>query len=216
MDTQGILYALIAQPDGSVLAEYQRVKGNHAINAKKVLQNIPKAVNERRSFTHQKLCYNVQSDAQGTTFLCVTEENFSRVTSFNFLEAAKKTCGPLKNAPPAMFTQLKRETDFYSDPKNDKINKIKNEIGQVKDIMIDNIEKILERGDKIDNLIVKTEGLEKQSSQFKSNATTLKNKMFLKKVLMIFAIIIVVLLVIFLIVLFSCSENGVNFDRCKK
>lgn len=215
MDSQGILYALIANPDGSVLAEYQRVKGSHGINAKKVLQNVPKGANERRSFTHQKLCYNIQTDAQGTNFMCVTEESFSRVTAFNFLEAAKKTCGPLKSAPPAMFTQLKRETDFYSDPKNDKISKIKSEIGQVRDIMIDNIDKILERGDKIDNLIVKTETLEKQSTVFKGNATSLKNKMFLKKVLMIIVIIVVVLLVIFLIVLFSCSENGVNFNRCR-
>lgn len=216
MADSGILFALVSGSDGAVLAEYQRVKGTHGINAKKVLQNIPKDNNSRRSFTHQKLCYNVQSDAQGTVFMCVTEESFSRVTAFNFLEAVKKTCGPLKNALPAMFTQLKKETEFYSDPKNDKINKIKTEISQVKDVMIDNIEKLLERGDKIDNLIVKTEGLEKQSTQFKSNATTLKNKMFLKKILMYVAIAVVILLVIFLIVLFACSESGINFDRCRK
>lgn len=215
MEASGIYYSLVAAQDGNVIAEYQRIKGNHPINAKKVLQNIPKGVNERRSFTHQKLCYNVQTDAQGTTFMCVTDESFSRVTAFNFLEAAKKTCGPLKSAPPAMFTQLKRETDFFSDPKNDKISKIKTEIGQVKDVMIDNIEKILERGDRIDNLVQKTEGLEKQSTQFKANATSLKNKMFLKKIIMIIVIVVVILLVIFLIVLFSCSEDGVNFKRCK-
>jgi vesicle-associated membrane protein 7 len=214
MSETGILYAMVADGTANAIAECQRAKGNHGLNAKKVLQSIPKSSGERRSFTHQKYCYNIQTDQSGTIYLCVTEEGFSRVTAFNFLEAIRKSCGGMKGNPQGMFTQLKKDAEFYSDPKNDKITKIKNEINQVQDVMIENIERILERGDKIDNLIVKTEVLEKQSGQFKSNATTLKNKMLWKKILMYIIIAAVVALVIFLIVLFACSENGVNFRRC--
>jgi vesicle-associated membrane protein 7 len=212
---EGILYALMAQPDGTAIAEVARAKGSHAMNAKKVLQGVPKSNGDKRSYTHQRFCYNILTDAQGTIFMCVTEESFSRVTAFNFLDAIKKTCGPLKATPPAVFNQLKKEAEFYSDPKNDKITKIKSEIGAVKEVMIDNIEKILERGDKIDNLIEKTGNLEKQSGEFQSKATQLKNKMWLKQFLMKFAIAVVVLLVIFIIVFLACRDDGMNFNKCK-
>jgi hypothetical protein len=109
MDNQGILYSLICQADGAtVLAEYQRAKGTHGINAKKVLGSVQRANNERKSFSHQRLCYNIQMDAQGTVYMCVTEEGFSRVTAFNFLDAIKKSCGPLKNGGQSpLYAQLK-------------------------------------------------------------------------------------------------------------
>ena len=217
MDNQGILYSLICQADGTtVLAEYQRAKGTHGMNAKKVLGSVQRANNERKSFSHQRLCYNIQMDAQGTVYMCVTEEGFSRVTAFNFLDAIKKSCGPLKNGGQSpLYAQLKRETDFFSDPKNDKVNKIRTEIDQVKDVMIENIDKIIERGEKIDTLVDKAGGLEQQSSQFKSNATTLKRKMLWKKILLIIVVVLVVALAIFLGVLFGCSEDGVNFKKCQ-
>jgi hypothetical protein len=42
----------------------------------------------------------------------------------------------------------------YSDPKgNDKIMQINDQLSQTKEIMVNNIEKILQRGEKIDDLV---------------------------------------------------------------
>ena len=211
---EGILYCLVANAaDQSTISEYARSKGTLAVNAKKVLQSVPKGSGEKRSFMHNKFCYNVMSDGS-LTYLCVTEEGFSRITAFNFLNSLKAKCPPFKGNPSQMHNKLKSEADFFSDPKNDKITKIKTEIGQVKEVMIDNIEKILERGDKIDTLVSKTEELDNSAKDFQTGAKDLKWKMWKKRMMMIMIITFVVLLIIFLIVLFACSESGVNFKKC--
>eukprot|EP00388_Colpodella_angusta_P016218 GDKJ01040190.1.p1 GENE.GDKJ01040190.1~~GDKJ01040190.1.p1 ORF type:complete len:235 (-),score=43.56 GDKJ01040190.1:204-908(-) len=210
---QGIMYAMIAGIDGSTVAEVSRVKGNHSMNAKKVLQSIPKN-SDKRCIAHNNLYYNIVGDGS-FIYLCVTEESFSRVTAFNFLTAIKNNCGGgRKKSPQEMHSQLKKDVDFFSDPKNDKITKIRDDIAQVKEIMIDNIEKILERGDKIDNLVAKTDDLKTESTKFESNARELKWKMFKKRIFLTIIVIVVVLLVIFIIVLIACSKDGVNFKKC--
>lgn len=212
----GILFSMITAPDTSVLAEYVRSKSSSglSLNAKKVLQSIPKSKGEKRSYTHNKYAYNMISDHTGSIYLAVTTDEFSRVVTFTFLEALKKDCIPLKDNAPQMFQALKRLTDHYSDPKNDKIATLKSNIDNVKETMIDNIEKVLERGDKIDNLVEKTETLEAQSHVFQSNARALKRKMWWKRVMMTMAIVLVIFIAIFLVLLFACSENGVNFKKC--
>lgn len=211
--SQGILYACITGIDGSHVAEYCRVKGNHSMNAKKVLQSVNKTA-DRRCIANQGLFYNIVGD--GTfMYLCVTEESFNRVIAFNFLNAVKGNSKNLRGTPLEAAASLKKDVDYFSDPKNDKMTKIRDDISQVKEIMIDNIEKILERGDKIDTLVAKTEDLQTESRKFESNARELKWKMFKKRLILTAIVVFVVILVIFIIVLIACSKDGVNFNKCK-
>ena len=46
---------------------------------------------------------------------------------------------------------------FYNDPASDKLRELQKNVKDVKEIMIENIDKILERGEKIDILVEKTE-----------------------------------------------------------
>ena len=211
---QGLLYAMIAGVDSSTIAEVVRVRGNHSMNAKKVLGSIPRNSTDKRCISHNHLHYNIIGDGS-FVFLCITDESFSRVTAFNFLNAIKGNCGGgKKRNPQEMHQQLKRDVDFYSDPKNDKITKIRTDIAQVKEVMVDNIEKILERGDKIDNLVTKTENLEFESRKFETNANDLKWKMLKKRIIITLIVIFVLIVVIFVIVLIACSKDGVNFKKC--
>ena len=212
--SKGILYASVTGIDGSKVAEYSRVPGSHAINASKVLQSAPKSA-DRRCISHNGLFYNMVGDGS-FMYVCVTEESFSRVVAFNFLTAAKANCGGgRRKSPPEIYQQLKKDVDFFSDPKNDKMTKIRDDISQVKEIMIDNIEKILERGDKIDNLVAKTDDLNTEAVRFESNARELKWKMLKKRLILTAIVVFVVLLVIFIIVLIACSKDGVNFKKCQ-
>jgi vesicle-associated membrane protein 7 len=214
MPGDGILYAMIAGIDNSTLAEVVREKGSHAVNAKRVLQTIPRGSTGKRCIGNNDLHYNIIGD--GTMiYLCVTHDQFSRLTAFNFLNAVKSNCGggKLKN-PQEMHQQLKRDVDFYSDPKNDKITKIRTDIAEVKEVMVDNIDKILERGDKIDNLVSKTENLEFESRRFESRSNDLKWKMWKKRIIITAIVILVITVVIFIIVLIACSKDGVNFKKC--
>ena len=53
-----------------------------------------------------------------------------------------------------------------SDGTNDKIAKVRGEIQQVKQVMTDNIDRILDRGDKIELLVDKSQHLSDQVVQF--------------------------------------------------
>jgi hypothetical protein len=46
------------------------------------------------------------------------------------------------------------------------VSQIRNQVEDVKRIMLDNVEKVMERGERIDDLLSKTENLESQVSMF--------------------------------------------------
>eukprot|EP00758_Cryptobia_borreli_P010896 Tbor_TRINITY_DN5611_c0_g2::TRINITY_DN5611_c0_g2_i3::g.9081::m.9081/K08515/VAMP7; vesicle-associated membrane protein 7 len=213
MADQGILYAIIANSDGAVVCDVARVRGNYNMNAMKVLGSIPRMSRDKRCISYDNYLYNFIGDGV-FIYMCVTHESFSRVTAFNFLNAIMKSCSPGMNKPTERHQILKRDTDFYSDPQNDKITKIKTDIAQVKEVMIDNIEKILERGEKIDTLVDKTESLQFEAQRFETSAKTLKWNMWKKRIIITAVVIIVIFFVLFIIVLVGCSKDGVNFKKC--
>ena len=55
---------------------------------------------------------------------------------------------------------------------------MKTQIDEVKGVMINNVEKVLERGEQIETLVEKTEEMESRSYQFRSGSKTLKNKLW--------------------------------------
>lgn len=210
----GILYALVVNTsDLSVVADYTRAKGSYATNAKRVLTQVGKSTAEKRCVVHNKFCYAILND--GTlTYVAVTEEGFSRVIVFNFLSALRKGAPALRNNPSGLNNLLKKEANYYSDPKNDKITKIKADIDQVKDVMIDNIDKMIERGEKIESLVDKTDNLATESQTFEAQARDLRYKMLKKRILIMIIIGIVLLVIAFIIMLIVCSQGGINFKKC--
>ncbi|XP_076902660.1 vesicle-associated membrane protein 727-like [Bidens hawaiensis] len=61
-----------------------------------------------------------------------------------------------------------------------KLSRIKIQINEVKEIMMDNIEKVLDRGEKIELLVDKTENLQFQADSFHIQGRQLRRKMWLK------------------------------------
>ncbi|KAJ6819535.1 vesicle-associated membrane protein 727-like [Iris pallida] len=60
-----------------------------------------------------------------------------------------------------------------------KLSKLKAQISEVKGIMMDNIEKVLDRGEKIELLVDKTQNLQFQSDSFQRQGRQLRRKMWL-------------------------------------
>ncbi|XP_028799366.1 vesicle-associated membrane protein 727 [Neltuma alba] len=65
-----------------------------------------------------------------------------------------------------------------------KLSKLKAQITEVKGIMIDNIEKVLDRGEKIELLVDKTESLQFQADSFQRQGRQLRRKMWLQSLQM--------------------------------
>lgn len=84
-----------------------------------------------------------------------------------------------------------------------KLSKLKAQITEVKGIMMDNIEKVLDRGERIELLVDKTENLQFQADSFQRQGRQLRRKMWLQNIqmkLMVGGAILVVIIIMWLLV----------------
>lgn len=107
---------------------------------------------------------------------------------------------------------LQRQIDFYNGPSADNFAQVSNKLEDVKNIMVENIEKILERGEKLELLVDKTEQLQEQAFKFEKSSRKLKNEMMWRraKLFLIGAVFVAVL--IWLITIMACGITG---SKCR-
>lgn len=86
-----------------------------------------------------------------------------------------------------------------------KLSKLKAQISEVKGIMMDNIEKVLDRGERIELLVDKTENLQFQADSFQRQGRQLRRKMWLQSLRMKLMIAGTVLIVIVILWLVACG-----------
>ncbi|KAK4778245.1 hypothetical protein SAY87_018432 [Trapa incisa] len=82
-----------------------------------------------------------------------------------------------------------------------KLAKVKAQVSEVKGVMMENIEKVLDRGEKIELLVDKTENLRSQAQDFRQQGTKMKRKMWIQNMkikLIVFGIVIALILIIIL------------------
>uniref|UniRef100_A0A672JI33 Vesicle-associated membrane protein 4 n=1 Tax=Salarias fasciatus TaxID=181472 RepID=A0A672JI33_SALFA len=103
----------------------------------------------------------------------------------------------------------RRPTGPRFGPQNDKIKQVQSQVDEVIDVMQENISKVIERGERLDDLQDKSESLSDNASAFSSRAKQLHRRMWWRdmKMKMIIALIVVALL---LIIISECwSTNTV-------
>lgn len=88
----------------------------------------------------------------------------------------------------------------------DTIVRIHEEIDETKGIMLRNIEQVVARGERLDDIENKTYELEKDSHLFNINATKLKRAMCSRYCCLIFAILAFILVICAIIVLSVCGS----------
>ncbi|KAL8145982.1 vesicle-associated membrane protein 727 [Apium graveolens] len=86
-----------------------------------------------------------------------------------------------------------------------KLSKLKAQITEVKGIMMDNIEKVLDRGEKIELLVDKTENLQFQADSFQRQGRQLRRKMWLQNLQMKLMIGGAIFISIVVVWLFICG-----------
>lgn len=159
------------------------------------------------------------------TVLCMADDTAGRRIPFAFLEDIHgkfvKTYGRSVHTALA-FTMndefsrvLGQKMEYYSsDPNVDKINHIRGEMSQVRSVMVDNIDKVLERGGRLELLIDKTENIQGNTFKFKKQARHFKNIVWWRNIKLMVALIIVLLIIIYVILAIVCK--GVTLPSCRK
>ncbi|GFR43269.1 hypothetical protein Agub_g4331 [Astrephomene gubernaculifera] len=184
-----ILYSLVARGQ-VVLAEHSVITGNASVIAIRILEKLPHE-DTRVSYTQERHMFHVMV-AEGITYMAVAEESFGRRIPFAFLDDVRGRFAGMYGAAAKEAVAYEYNTEFsrvlaeraafFSDPAADAINRVKGELQEVKHIMIENIEKVLERGERLDLLVDKTEGLQQVSLAFRREARRLKHTLWWKNV----------------------------------
>ncbi|CAH1436323.1 unnamed protein product [Lactuca virosa] len=206
-----LIYSLVAR--GTViLAEYTEFTGNFQSVAAQCLQKLP-STNNRFTYNCDGHTFNYLVD-QGYTYCVVAVESVGRELPIAFLERIKDDFykrygtgkGKTANAKGhnREFGSKMKEHMRYciSHPEEiSKVAKVKAQVSEVKGVMMENIEKVLDRGEKIELLVDKTDNLRNQAQDFKKQGTKMKRKMWfqnMKVKLIVFGIIIALILIIVL------------------
>ncbi|KAG6393055.1 hypothetical protein SASPL_147285 [Salvia splendens] len=174
MGQQKLIYSLVARGT-VVLADYTEFKGNFGTIAAQCLQKLS-ASNNRFSYTCDDHTFNYLVD-NGFTYCVVAVESAGRQLPIAFLERIKddftkkygggkaSTAGP--NSLKREFgPKLKEQMQYCVDHPEEinQIAKVKAQVSEVKGVMLQNIEKVLDRGEKIELLVDKTDNLKSQVS----------------------------------------------------
>lgn len=92
--------------------------------------------------------------------------------------------------------------------KDDAIGNVQSEIENVRGIMTENIERVLERGERIDLLVDKTDRLGGSAHDFRVRSRGLRRRMWWKNVKLMALLVVVVIFLVYLFVGFGCGLPG--------
>uniref|UniRef100_A0A803KMW8 Uncharacterized protein n=1 Tax=Chenopodium quinoa TaxID=63459 RepID=A0A803KMW8_CHEQI len=233
MGQQNLIYSFVAR--GTViLAEYTEFTGNFTSIASQCLQKLP-ATNNKFTYNCDGHTFNfLVSDGfrpefthilDVAAFCVVAVESVGRQIPMAFLERVKDDFNKRYGGGKAATAQakslnkdfgpkLKEHMQYCVDHPEEmnKLAKVQAQISEVKGVMMENIEKVLDRGEKIELLVDKTENLRSQAQDFRQQGTQMRRKMWLQNMkikLIVLGIIIALILIIVLSVChgFNCAKN---------
>lgn len=153
--------------------------------------------------------------AGGLTFLVIADGSLGRRVPFGYLLEIRKRFfekfpessdfADMPNYGAGSFNaemkNLMVEFGTTSGGMNDAIGNAKREIDDVRGIMTKNIESLLERGERIDLLVDKTDRLGNSARDFRVRSRGLKRQMWWKNVKLMALLILVVVLILMIIII---------------
>lgn len=215
-----LIYAVIAK-ETTVLAESASSEGNFASAAANIIEKIAEQQKPYQKLTYvydQYLFHYIVEN--GLIFMCMADSETGRRVPFTFLEDVKKqfteTYGDrVINALPYGMNEFSRvlsaQMEKYAG-EGSIIRQVQGEIDQVRDVMVQNIEKVLDRGERIEILVNKTDSLNSAAFQFKKRSTALKRQMWWKNTKLMIILSVVIILILYFIICAACGFPG--WSKC--
>jgi len=226
----GILYCVVAR-QGTVLARHATCVGNFGEISELVLAKVREQEQAKMTFTQGEFLFHYTA-RQGVVTLVITDADFERATAFQFLDSvmekflrqygdrAKTAIAYSMNSEFSlvMASEVKRYSrgggvgggSRLADP--DKISTLQSEVDQVKDIMVANIDVIIERGEKLDLLVDKTEHLSANSVTFRNTSRNLQRAMWWKNMKLTIGVSLGIIVFLYIVVCLSCG--GPAWPKC--
>ena len=200
-----------------------------------VLPKIDHSSAEKRTYVHGSNNIHYIADAEpassdpsslsapGLTYLVVAPSDLGRRIPFGYLLQVKKDFLTKFPAAKTNFSSLPAygAASFNSEMKKlmveigtskagqeDAFRNVQREIEDVRGIMTENIERVLERGERIDLLVDKTDRLGGSARDFRMRSKNLRRRMFWKNIRLMVLLGVVCVFLLYLLVGFGCGLPG--------
>lgn len=219
-----IIYALVSRSI-HVLAEFtgSGLSGNFSVVSRVLLKKIDMKDSHSLSYVYDKYVFHYVVD-DGLTYLCMSDNNFPRSTAFQYLkdiqqrfvstygDRAKKAIAFAFNADfQKVLQQRMKVSNAAAANSADKLGKVEDQINEVKGVMIQNIDKVLQRGEKIELLVDKTEQLNEHAVVFHKGSRDLRRQLMWKNIKLTLLILLIIFAVCYVISALAC---GAALDNC--
>ena len=219
-----ILYALVARGK-TVLSEFTFTSGNFPTITRLLLGRIDMARSGKMSYIYDQYVFHYVCE-EGLLYLCMCDDPDSqkRRVPFAFLEDVKRrflaAYGDVAQTAIAFAMNLEfsrvlqQQMELFNGPMGDRqqFNAVHQKLDDVKNVMVQNIEMVLERGEKLELLVDKTDRLNTTAFTFEKSSRRLKEAMFWKKVKLYLLAFTLLGFVVFIITWVAC---GADFGKCK-
>ncbi|CAG9460138.1 unnamed protein product [Pedinophyceae sp. YPF-701] len=211
-----LIYAFVSRGT-DLLAEYTSYSGNFSAIAVKCVERLPPG-NPRFTYTADRHTFNYLTE-QGLTYCVVADQEYGRQIPFAFLERAKSDFQtrygdadgvPADRIRKEFSPKLKEHMNWcMMNPEEiDKVAAVQKKVDEVRNVMVDNIEKVLERGERIEELVDKTDNLRYQADRFQKQSRQVRNQMCWGNVKVKIAVAVICLIVLLVVILGICSGVG--------
>jgi len=206
-----VVYSCIA--DNRKIVYEAGDKGRHHDLVLNVLERC--ALDCRKSYKDEKSAFTVNYIAETERiWLCVAENGLNTRIAFGYLENVKRRSphggsrGVDQTIPVLLASQMSQFTSAQ-----DKATQVNEAIEAVKEVMIENLAMVLRRGERLEDLQIRSEELKEDAQLFNKNATKLKSH-FRWANLRWYLIGAIVLLIIAVAIAWGIC--GLTWQHCKK
>lgn len=204
----------------TVVAEYSysSYAGKFRSVAIQCLERCP-TDNNKFTFTADGRTYNFLVEG-GFTFLVVADDKYGRQIPYAYLLSIKdeflskhadRGRGAMENSLDRTFgPRMKYHMDYCMEHPEElsKVAGLQKKVDEVKGIMVDNIEQVLARGERIENLVDKTDNLAFQADRFHKTGVAIRRKMWWQHKKMILVVVLILLILALVIFLSVCFSGG--------
>ena len=134
---------------------------------------------------------------KGICFGCIVSSELTAYTAMSFINEMKQSffrsfdaeqvassANPARLAASFSTNIEKTMEKFDNSAGQKKITRVKSQIEEVKDVMANNIDKVLERGEKLDDVLEKTDQMKEHALQFKTKGKKLRRMLFCQNIKM--------------------------------
>ncbi|KAF5370067.1 hypothetical protein D9758_001388 [Tetrapyrgos nigripes] len=212
-----LIHALVARGP-NILAEHKSGSRDFSNATQTILSKIPPN-NSKLTYVWEQYLFHYVSEG-GFTYLVMADDSAGRRMPFAFLSELQRKFleapSSSDNDPdmPAygmqgtfgpVISSLMHQ--YNTSPPQDEVARAQAELNQVKDIMVQNVEQILSRGERIELLVDKTDVMAGQATAFRRGARTVRRQMWWRNKKILGLSILVGLIVLWIILAQFCGAS---------